>query len=370
MRIGILALGALLLGCGEATARVTKAELAQIKLPPGFQIELVSDQVPGARSLARGERGTIFVGTRETGKVYALEDRDRDGSIDAVHTIASGLDQPNGIALRGGALYVAEVERILRYDAIEDRLRDPPKPVVILASLPTERAHGWRYLGVGPDGLLYVAIGMPCNICLRSDARFGSILRLRADGGGVELFASGVRNSVGLDWHPRTRELWFTDNGGDGLGDDFPPDELNHAPRKGLHFGFPYCHSDRADRTHNRGRGCGSYAQPVQKLGAHVAALGMRFYTGQAFPERYRGQVFIAEHGSWNRSKKVGYRVTVVRLEGGRSLGYETFAQGWLQGEQAWGRPVDLLVQPDGSLLVSDDRAGAVYRIRYAATRR
>ncbi len=341
-------------------------QLDLIELPPGFVIEVYASDVPGARSLALGPDGTVFVGSWKAGKVYALTDRDRAGRADETITVASGLDMPNGVALRDGALYVAETSRVLRFDDIEARLDDPPDPVVIADGFPTERLHGWRFIAFGPDGMLYMSVGAPCNVCKEEDERFASIMRMNPDGSGPEIFAHGVRNSVGFDWHPETGDLWFTDNGRDRLGDDHPPDELNYAPRAGLHFGFPYCHGgDIPDPEYGTERACTEFTPPAQKLGPHVASIGMRFYTGSTFPETYRNGIFIAEHGSWNRSEKIGYRVTFVRLDGDEAVGYEPFAQGWLQGEDAWGRPTDLLVMPDGSLLVSDDRMGAVYRISY-----
>ncbi|HTY79355.1 MAG TPA: PQQ-dependent sugar dehydrogenase, partial [Candidatus Bathyarchaeia archaeon] len=242
----------------------------------------------------------------------------------------------------------------------------PPKPVVVTDRLPKDRHHGWKFIAFGPDGKLYVPVGAPCNICEPDPDRYANIMRMNPDGSELETFARGVRNTVGFDWDPRTREMWFTDNGRDWLGDDAPPDELNHAPRAGMHFGFPYCHGGTiSDPEFGRRRPCADFTAPAQNLGPHVASLGMRFYTGAQFPTAYRNQIFIAEHGSWNRSRKIGYRVTLVRLENGRAVAYEPFATGWLRGEDPWGRPADVLVMPDGSLLVSDDYAGAIYRISY-----
>jgi glucose/arabinose dehydrogenase len=335
-----------------------------IELPPGFEIEVYAAYVPGARSLALGAEGTVFVGTRSQGRVYAIRDGDGNGRIDPgeVFVIAEGLDLPNGVAFRNGSLYVAEVSRILRFDGIEARLESPPAPIVVKDDLPRERSHGWRFIAFGPDGKLYVSIGAPCNVCDPGDP-YATITRIDPDGGDFEIFARGVRNSVGFDWHPGTGEFWFTDNGRDWMGDDLPPDELNRAPEAGLHFGFPFCHAGVPDPVFGASRGCGEFVSPEMNLGPHVAALGMRFYSGTAFPPAYRGGIFIAEHGSWNRADPIGYRVTTVRLEDGRAAGYDVFAEGWLQGRKAWGRPVDLLVMDDGSLLVSDDFAGAIYRI-------
>ena len=338
--------------------------LERIRLPPGFVIDVFADHVPNARVMVRGDRGTIFASTRSAGSIYALRDADGDGRAEKRWTIARNLDMPNGIAFRDGALYVAAVDRIWRYDDIENRLDDPPKPVLITDALPKDSAHGWRYIAFGPDGKLYVAVGAPCNICDRPG--YAELRRLNPDGSGMETFAQGIRNTVGFAWNPADRTLWFTENGRDWLGDELPPDELDHAPRAGLHFGYPYCHAgDLPDPEFGKGKHCADYAPPAQKLGPHVAPLGLTFYAGTQFPERYRGQIFIAEHGSWNRSQKIGYRVTLVTLRDGRAVGYEPFAEGWLHDEQTWGRPAYLFVMPDGSLLVSDDYAGAIYRIRY-----
>jgi len=339
-------------------------QLERIRLQPGFGISVFSDQVPNARSMALGEANVLFVGTRGAGKVYALSYR--EGRATQVFTIATDLNMPNGVAFRDGALYVAEVNRILRFDDIEARLERPPAPVVVSERFPTDTHHGWRFIRFGPDGWLYVPVGAPCNICEPDPGRYALISRIRPDGSGYEVVARGVRNTVGFDWHPQTKQLWFTDNGRDWLGDDLPSDELNHAPRAGLHFGYPYCHQgDTPDPEFGRGRTCSEFTAPVLKLGAHVAALGMRFYTGGQFPAKYRHNLFIAEHGSWNRSAKTGYRIQRVTVSGGGAVRHEVFAEGWLQGNTAWGRPVDVEVMRDGSLLVSDDRAGAIYRISY-----
>jgi glucose/arabinose dehydrogenase len=346
------------------SAEVTPAE--HIQLPAGFKIEIYAENVENARSMTLSPSGILFVGTRKAGKVYAVVDADKDHRADEVITLARGLNMPNGVAVRKGALYVAEVGRLLRYDDIERRLHDPPSPKVITERLPRDGHHGWKFIRFGPDDMLYLPVGAPCNVCERKDVRYASILRCHPDGSGLEVFASGVRNTVGFDWHPQTRELWFTDNGRDWLGDDLPPDELNHAPSPGLHFGFPYCHGgDLPDPDFGKQKSCDEFKQPAIKLGPHVASLGMRFYTGRMFPEEYENQIFIAEHGSWNRSIPIGYRITLVRLENNRAVRYETFAEGWLQGRRVMGRPVDILVMPDGAMLVSDDHGGMIYRISY-----
>ncbi|OGA36750.1 MAG: sorbosone dehydrogenase [Betaproteobacteria bacterium RIFCSPLOWO2_12_FULL_65_110] len=347
-----------------APAAAEQAPVERIRLPPGFEISVFADNIPNARSMTLGAGDVLFVGTRRAGKVYAVSFR--EGRAKQVVTLASGLNMPNGVAFRDGALYVAEVNRILRFDDIEARLDRPPAPVVVSERFPADTHHGWKFIRFGPDGLLYVPVGAPCNICEPDPGRYALISRIRPDGSGYEVVARGVRNSVGFDWHPQTKELWFTDNGRDWLGDDLPSDELNHAPRAGMHFGYPYCHQgDTPDPEFGNGRACAEFTAPVLNLDPHVAALGMRFYTGSQFPAAYRHSIFIAEHGSWNRSKKTGYRIQRVTVSGGQAVRHEVFAEGWLQGESAWGRPVDVEVMRDGSLLVSDDLAGAIYRISY-----
>ena len=342
--------------------------LKLIKLPAGFRISYFAQGVSGARELAQGPDGTVYVGSKEQGKVYALPDRNHDGRADQVITLARGLNNPNGVAVRNGALYVAEINRILRYNNVAQNLSKSPKPVVVYSQLPDKEWHGLRYIAFGPDGLLYVPVGAPCNTCLPEKPIFGTINRLKPDGTNFQNFAQGVRNTVGFDWHPLTKEMWFTDNGRDMLGDDLPSDELNRAPKAGLNFGFPYYFAgDVMDPEFGPGKSPADFTAPARKLGAHVAALGLKFYSGQQFPKAYRNQIFIPEHGSWNRSSKSGYRISLVRLDatGQKALSYEPFAQGWLQGQQSWGRPVCLLVLKDGSMLVSDDQGDAVFRISY-----
>lgn len=341
-----------------------EVDLDDISLPDGFEIEVYAD-VPNARSLALGDDGVVFVSNRRANSVYAVVPQ---GDADPqVIEIISGLITPNGIAFHDGDLYVAEVDRILRFAGIGNRFDDMPDAEVLDIDLPDEKHHGWRYIGFGPDGKLYIAIGAPCNVCDRGDEGFARIIRTNPDGSEREVYAEGIRNSVGFTWHPTTDELWFTDNGRDRMGDDIPPCELNHAPQPGMHFGFPYCHGgDIPDPEFGEGRNCEDYTPPVQKLGPHVAPLGIKFYTGSMFPSEYRGQVFIAEHGSWNRSKKIGYRISLVSLESGAPVSYEVFAMGWLRKKKVSGRPVDLLILEDGSMLVSDDYAGKVYRISFA----
>ncbi len=358
---------ALMLALLASSARAA-LPLDQIKLPAGFSIAVYADDVPNARSLALGKNGTVFVGTRGGSEVYALVDNNGDQKADQVITVASGLNVPNGVAFRDGALYVAEISRILRYDNIEANLANPPKPVVVSDKLPREMHHGWKYIAFGPDGWLYVPVGAPCNVCEADPNRYANIMRMKPDGSQLEVFARGVRNSVGFDWHPQTKELWFSDNGRDMLGDDLPSCELNRAPKAGLHFGFPYCHQgDSADPEFGRKRNCSEFVAPEVNLGAHVAPLGVRFYSGNMFPAEYRNSVFVAEHGSWNRSQKSGYKVVRISVNEKGEKSQETFAQGWLSGQRNWGRPVDFLLMPDGAMLVSDDQNGVVYRISYDA---
>ena len=363
-------IAAAVLAAGVAVPAQSKVQLPKIKLPPGFQIAVWAEGVSNVRSLAQSPGGTVFAGTWNAGNVYALRDDNKDGKADRAITIVSGLrNMPNGVAFRDGALYVAEINRIIRFDNIESKLENAGAPVVVNDKLPSDRHHGWKFIRFGPDGLLYVPVGAPCNMCDRGDP-YATILRMKPDGSGQEVFARGVRNTVGFDWHPTTRELWFTDNGRDNLGDNVPGDELNHAPKPGMHFGYPYCHEGTiVDPEFGGKRQCSEFVPPVQRLEPHAGAVGMRFYTGSQFPQQYRNQIFIAEHGSWNRSPGVpfnGNRIALVRLQGNKAVAYEPFATGWLEGRTRWGRPADLEVMPDGSMLVSDDQAGVIYKITYA----
>ena len=346
-----------------ASARELTVEPGLV-VPPGFSIEVLTDQVPNARSMTLGEQGTLFVSTRKLGKVYALTDLE-SAAGPVVTTIGEGLNVPNGVAFRDGALYVAEISRVLRYPDIETRLGNVPEPEIVRDDFPTDAHHGWKFIAFGPDGKLYVPIGAPCNVC--DEAGYSVITRMNADGSELEVFAEGVRNTVGFTWHPDTGEMWFTDNGRDWMGDDIPDCELNHAPEPGMHFGFPYCHgADVIDPEYGDGRKCSDFVPPALGLGAHVAPLGIAFYNGTMFPPEYRGHAYIAEHGSWNREAgKVGYRVVMVRMENGRPSSAEPFAHGWLNDEEVSGRPVDILQLADGSLLVSDDLGGRIYRISY-----
>ena len=339
------------------------AQVPELTLPAGFSAEVYVENIPNARSMVMGDKGTLFVGSRAEGKVYAVKGV---GSNErTVVEIARGLNMPNGVAFRDGDLYVAAVNHVLRYPGIEDSLDSPPEPLMVADDFPSDGHHGWRYISFGPDGKLYMPIGAPCNVC--DEEGYALITRMNPDGGEREVVARGVRNTVGFTWHPETGNLWFTDNGRDWLGDDTPPCELNQVTGPDMHFGFPYCHGNGiVDPDFGAGHDCGDFTPPAMALGAHVAPLGVKFYTGKQFPEEYRMQAFIAEHGSWNRSEKSGYRVSLVRIENGKAVSYQPFVEGWLKDDAVSGRPVDLLVLDDGSMLVSDDQAGRIWRISYS----
>lgn len=343
--------------------------LERINLPDGFRIEIYADSVENARSMALSPSGTLFVGTRSKGSVYALKDTDGDLKADKKYVLMEGGNMPNGVAFKDGDLYVAEVNRILRYSNIEQNLEDPGEPEIIYDKLPEIKHHGWKYIAFGPDDKLYVPVGAPCNICESKERIFNSITRMNADGSDFEIVQEGVRNTVGFTWHPESGELWFTDNGRDMMGDDIPACELNRAVRDYQHFGYPYCHQgDLQDPDFGSKFDCSEFVAPAQNLGPHTAPLGLEFYSADNFPSSYKGQILIAEHGSWNRSKKIGYRISLVTLEEDyNARAYTTFADGWLNEDtdETWGRPVDLEFLPDGSMLVSDDFADVIYRIHF-----
>ncbi|MBS9525115.1 sorbosone dehydrogenase family protein [Litoribacter alkaliphilus] len=360
---------------GDNRVTITDAEaevyLDKIKLPENFKIEVWAADVPNARSLAKSDNGVIFVGNRQGDKVFALLDEDGDGKADYRYTLAEDLNMPNGVAFKNGDLYVAEVSRVLRFRDIENTLANPSFEV-LFDQYPTDKHHGWKFIAFGPDDKLYIPVGAPCNICNPEKEIYASITRIDVDAENIEpeVFAHGVRNTVGFDWHPESEELWFTDNGRDMMGDDIPDCELNHAPQKGMHFGYPFWHAGdvKDPEFGSEGKGKEDYTKPKVNLGAHVAPLGMRFYTGDMFPSEFNNTIFLAKHGSWNRSKKVGYNVTTVSLNGTDQIdSHEVFAEGWLDDatQEVWGRPVDVLQLEDGSLLVSDDMANCIYRISY-----
>lgn len=359
------ALSVSITGCG---IKVQALPLEKLKLPNGFKVEVYTDKVWGARSMTLSDKGTLFVGTIIPNVVYALPDKNHDGKPDSVITLIKDLNHPNGVAFKDGSLYVSEIGRLLRYDNIEANLNKAPKPVVLNKNFPKDEWHGYRYIAFGPDGMLYVPIGAPCNTCLKpEDPRYATLTRLKPDGTKQEVFARGIRNTVGFDWHPKTHELWFTDNGRDHLGDNLPPDELNCAPKAGMDFGFPYRYGKNVSDPEfgSKAPAKSVFTACAMPLGPHVAALGMKFYTGNMFPAEYKNKIFICEHGSWNRSKKIGYRISTVTLDNNKAVSYEPFMTGFLQKDENWGRPVDVLQLPDGSILVSDDFAGAIYRITY-----
>ena len=334
-------------------------DIPDIKLPDGFHISVLTSETPGARSMALGNN-TLFVSTRREGKIYAVTNY-----LDQpkVTVIVDNLYMPNGIAFKNGDLYVAEIHRLLKFENIESNI-DDAKYTIISDEFPTDQHHGWRYITFGPDEKLYIPIGSPCNYCDEPD--YGVITRVNKDGSNKTIVARGMRNTVGITFHPETDELWFTDNGRDMLGDDIPPGELNRVSYNGEHFGFPFCHGKNIkDPILGNLGSCEESTGPVQELDAHVAPLGLKFYTGSQFPNEYKNQIFIPEHGSWNRTKKSGYRITVVKLDGNNAISYETFADGWMKDETTMGRPVDIAITNDGSMLVSDDHNGVIYRITY-----
>ncbi|MDA1027617.1 MAG: PQQ-dependent sugar dehydrogenase [Bacteroidetes bacterium] len=373
--------------CADEATNLTSEDLLRVKLPVGFSISVYASGISNARSLALSPGGTLFIGTRQKDHIYAVRDLDDDGIADQVFHIGRSLEVPNGVAFKDGALFVAEVSRIIRYDNIEALLDEAVKvtdgtksagnltqfdlsdidfSAVVTDQLPSDRHHGWKYIAFSPDGKLYVPIGAPCNVCNRGDP-YATISRMNPDGSDFEIVARGVRNSVGFDWHPESGDLWFSDNGRDNLGDNIPPDEINRLRGPEGHFGFPFVHAGTIlDPEFGQEQTPTDLQAPMHMLGAHVAPLGMEFYKGASFPDAYRGQLFVTEHGSWNRSSMVGYRIATLRVDpDSLSPVYSSFAEGWLTGELAWGRPVDVEMMFDGSLLVSDDLAGVIYRIAY-----
>ncbi len=349
----------------EAKAQQTVPDLNGFKLPKGFHISVYANQVSAARSMVVSDSGVVYVGSRKAGKVYALVPRADKQTADVL-TVAEGLEHPIGVTLLNGALYVGEISRVIRFDNIDKRYAQKPSYEVLKVSLPNDKWHGEKVIKAGPDGKLYIPVGAPCNVCDVEDSRSAKIYRMNADGSQLEEYARGVRNTVGFAFHPTTKVLWFTDNGRDEMGDNTPSCELNVAPKAGLHFGFPYCHGGVVpDPDFAKGRSCEEFEPPAAKLGPHVAPLGLSFYTGKQFPEAYRNNVYIAEHGSWNRSTKSGYSVRLITLYNSKVVTDTAFIDGFLRGEEVVGRPVDVATLPDGSMLVSDDYGGRVYRVTY-----
>lgn len=361
-------------GNNKKDIRSAKADvkLDQIKLPAGFKISVWAADVTNARSMAISENGIVFVGNRQEKNVYALVDENADGKADYKFILAEGLRMPNGVAYKNGDLYVAEVNRILRFKDIKNNLTTP-KYEVVYDGYPTDGHHGWKFIAFGPDGMLYVPVGAPCNICEKENPIYASITRLDVSKPGAkpEVYAHGVRNTVGFAWHPVSKHLWFTDNGRDMMGDDIPDCELNRATAKGQHFGYPYWHAGTVKDPEfgSKGKEASAYVAPATKMGAHTAPLGMRFYQGGMFPANFKNNAIIAKHGSWNRSKKSGYEVVLAKIDAsGKVTGQEVFASGWLNPatQDVWGRPVDVQELPDGSLLISDDMANCIYRVTYS----
>lgn len=342
--------------------------IQELKLPDGFKIEHYAN-VTSARQLAFASEKVIFVASNN-GKIYAIIDENKDYKSDRVILIYEDFKVGSGIAFDNNSLYVTDLNKVFRFSKILSKLGQELKPEILTDKLPSSAYHGKRFLKFSPDERdqkrLFIGVGAPCNVCLQKNKAYSTILSLNPKDWNYQIYAYGVRNTVGFDWHPITKELWFTDNGRDWLGDNFPPDELNHAPQKGLHFGFPYLHGDNiTDPEYGNRREKREYQIPAQKLGAHVASLGMLFYTGKLFPKKYHNQILIAEHGSWNRSQKVGYRISIVEVKNNQVTSYKPFITGWTKNESVYGRPVDLLVLKDGSLLISDDAFGKIYRVSY-----
>jgi len=342
--------------------------LDKLKLPEGFKIDVYVEGIENARSLCLSPSGTLFVGTRSKGNVYAVKDTDHDGRGDKIYTLLEKGNMPNGVAFKDGDLYVAEVNRILKFSDIESKLDNPGTPEVVYDKYPTETHHGWKYIAFGPDERLYVPVGAPCNICESEDKVFNTITSINADGTDMRIEQHGVRNTVGFDWHPESGQLWFTDNGRDWMGDEEPECELNNATTQNQHFGYPYCHQgDKLDPDLGAGKNCDDYVPPVVKMGPHTAPLGMEFYTGNNFPSTYSNDALVARHGSWNRKEKIGYDIQRIHKNKDGSYERSDFITGWLNDDKSdvWGRPVDLEQMPDGTVLISDDYADAIYRVYY-----
>lgn len=341
--------------------------LQQLTVPKGFKLSVYADNVANARAMALAENGTLFVGSAQEGKVYALTDDNQDGIADRRYIVAENLYLPVGVAYNKGSLYVTAVNRIVRFDNINQHLGEKIEPVVITDKLPSDKHHGWKYLRFGADGKLYTAVGAPCNICEPKENIYGSLVRLNADGSELEILANGIRNTVGFDWQPDTHALFFNDNGRDHLGDDSPADELNVWTKKGEHFGYPYCHGgDTLDPEFGANKKCADYTAPVWQYQAHIAPLGMRFYTGRQFPSDYHKQLLVAQHGSWNRTEPQGYQVVLIKFKDGKAIAEQSLISGWLTPSgNVLGRPVDILTLPDGSVLISDDQRGMIYKLTY-----
>jgi glucose/arabinose dehydrogenase len=346
--------------------------IEQLRLPKGFSVEIWATGIPGGRAMARGDKGKIYLGTRIIGRVYEVTD---EGDRRTSRIVVDKLTQPAGVAFANGSLYVMAINRVLRFDGIEDNPNVQPVDLTDKFNLPPEQHHNWKYIAFGPDKKLYVPFGSPCNIC-EPPPEYGQIRRYNPDGSGMEVLARGIRNSVGFDWHPKTGELWFTDHGRDWMGDAGPQDELNRISKPGLNFGFPYCHAQGVpDRDIKKADPCKGVTRPVALMGPHAAAMGVLFYTGKMFPAEYRDTMFIARKGSWNRTKPFGFDVVNVRASAdGKNARVIPFMTGFQDPKATtykfWGRPAYLLQMPDGALLVSDEQMGAIYRVSYTAPKK
>ncbi len=350
------------------SAQYSTLPLEKLELPEGFTISVFADSITGARSMCMSPDNTLFVGTKDEDKVYALRDENGDNVAEKKYIIYRGGNSPNGVAFKDGHLYVAEINRILRFKNIESRLENPGEPEVVYDKFPTEKHHGWKFIAFGPDGKLYVPVGAPCNICKPADP-YAALTRIDTNGQNLEVVQRGIRNTVGFTWHPDTKELWFTDNGRDLMGDDMPNCELNHAPKDFMHFGYPFCHEGNLpDPEFGKGQDCNKYTPPVAKMGPHTAPLGIRYLRSSQLPDAYNDAFLIARHGSWNRSEKSGYDVQLVKTsESGEFISMQPFITGWLSKDkkEVWGRPVDVQLLADGSILISDDYANCIYRVAY-----
>lgn len=381
MRILLFVLATLLISCSSKESKdlipeksgPSSMSLGYLEAPAGFEISVFVEGVTNARQMAMSDSGILYVGSRREGKVYAVVDNNNDFRADSVYTIIEGLRLPNGVAYKDGSLFVAEVSKIWRFDDIDQNYADSPEPILVTDELPTEGHHGWKYIAFGPDNKLYVPIGAPCNVCNHEEDNplFATLTKMNIDGSEHEIVAKGIRNTVGFTWHPETGNIWFTDNGRDWLGDDIPPCELNEITGEDQHFGYPYLHGNDVwdPKFGEDGKPMADrFKKPVQELGAHVAPLGVIFYTGNMFPTSYKNRALIAEHGSWNRSSKVGYQISQVIFDDeGNPTEYKPFITGWLAGEEdIKGRPVSILQLDDGSLLISDDDSGKIYRVTYS----